>query len=171
MSFSISADTAKLCRQVLVERFGESNPIIARELAELGAVIERLAPVTHYTLARSAEGWRIGARDGILVSPPRGKRGISEIERGLNLMEIVLAWPGDPVEVAAFLEPGRAFDDVRGSASVMVARVRQWVAEEIDDSLAELLKAIVIEPGEGVPAAVFRPTPGALPIHTGYDHP
>lgn len=164
---TLSTATLGFVRALIVKHYGVDDPTVRRELAEIDAA---LAGAHRFTLAALPNGrWLIGAGGGIELAAPAGKRGIGEIARGLALMEVCIAWPGDPVAAHAFLEPGRVFDDALESASVMLSRTRQWVAEQVDVGLAEHLKAVTAERHDMGPVAVYRPASFALPIATSFD--
>lgn len=164
---TLSANTLKFLRALVVKHYGASSPTVSSELAEIDAA---LAGAGRFTLVSLPTGrWLIGAGDGIELAAPTGKRGISEVARGLALMEVCIAWPGDPVAVQSFLAPGRHFDDLTESASVLLSRTRQWVADHVDSSLAEHLKAVTVERHDMGPVAVYRPASFALPIATSFD--
>ena len=110
------------------------DPDARRAVRELTEYLAQLDRPNRYTLRQVAGGWQIGALDGILLPTPVG-----EYARGLSALELALTYPGDPVRLTDFLDPGVQFKSEHGLARKLISVTTRWIEDEADVELGRMI--------------------------------
>jgi hypothetical protein len=170
---TLTPDTITYLQRLIADDRDFGPPDNASACKQATRELDALRRPIHYTLRQGgAEGWVVGALDGIHLPSPSSRAGASEVSRGLAALELAVTWQGDQVRLDAFLPPGEPLTSALHSARSMITRTRRWVGNYADATLGNLLEAVEVhQDASGLPVAVYLPAPDAPPIHTGFNTP